>query len=308
MITLLFMAAFWAGVPDNPACDGARSPLEIAAKALEAKDFAQAQKIVEPLEADYPRCPAILIALGRAYLGQGVYVRASTLSELALLNAPDDPSALLFRGEMLAMRGMTPQAEELIGKACTLEPDNAAAHFQLGMLLDRTRHRQQAVAEFQKVVKLKPENPQAWDYLALNLEPLGEISDAEAAYQKGLAVNVGPDFDGFLDYNYGRLLLKLNRLAESKPHLDKAVELAPNVRAVHYDHAKLNLRMGKLRDAQQDAERAQALADPGGFVLDLQVYSLLATIYTRLGEDELAQKYIDLSERTSVPLRSRERK
>jgi len=308
MIHLLLVAAFWAGLADDTACDGVGPELQAAAKALEAKDFTQTQRILEPLQGDHPKCSGVMVALGRAYLGQAAYLRASTLSELALLNSPDDPSALLFRGEMLAMQGKTPQAEELVQKACRLEPNNAAAHFQLGVIFDQTRRRRQAAEEFQIVVKLKPADPQAWDYLALNLEPMGEIAKAEAAYQQGIAANTGPNFDGFLDYNYGRLLFKLNRLAESKQHLDKALELAPNVRAVFYDHAKLNLRLGKLEDARRDAERAGKLADPGGFILDLQIYSLLATIYTRLGESALAQEYIDLAERSSVPLRSRDRK
>ncbi len=308
MIAILVLAALGAGAAGDSACAAARPQLEAAVKALEARDFAAAQRIADPLRDEYPTCPDVIVAAGRAHQGQGDYPSASTLSELAVLFGPDDPSALLFRGEMLAMQGSTPQAQELIEKACTLEPKNAAAHFQLGTLFDRTRRHQKAAAEFETAVKLAPANPQAWDYLALNLEPLGDISGAEAAYKKGLAVNTGPDFDAFLDYNYGKLLLKLNRLEESKAHLDKAMELAPNVRAVHYDHAKLNFRMGKLEDARHDAERAASIPDPGGFILDLQVYSLLATIYTHLGDQDLARKYIDLARHTSVPLRSRERK
>lgn len=61
-------------------------------------------------------------------------------------------------------------------------------------------------------------------------------------------------------------------------------------------------------EARRDAERALAIPDPGGLILDLQVYNLLATIYTRLGEEELARKFTRLSESTRVPLRTRDRK
>ena len=308
MITLLAIAAFSAAMADDPACAGAEAQLQAARKALEARDFAGAQQITEPLEAEHPMCSALLVALGRAYQGQGEYRKADAVSELAAMYAPESPPVLVFRGEMLSMRGQAVQAQSLLEKACILDPDSAAAHFELGIIFDHARRQQQAVAQFRKTVELKPSDPRAWDYLALNLEPLGDIGGAEAAYKKGLAVNAGPDFDGFLNYNYGRFLLKLDRLDESKMQLDKAVELAPRVRAVHYDHAKLNLRLGKLADARLDGERALSFADPGGFILDLQVYSLLATIYTRLGETDLARKYVDLAQRTSVPLRSRDRR
>jgi len=74
-------------------------------------------------------------------------------------------------------------------------------------------------------------------------------------------------FDYFLDFNYGRLLLKLNRLPESKTHLDRAAELVPQSRAVRYERAKLNFRLRQFEAARQDAEAARELADPAGAVL-----------------------------------------
>jgi hypothetical protein len=66
--------------------------------------------------------------------------------------------------------------------------------------------------------------------------------------------------------------------------------------------------MEKLQEARADAEHALALPDPGGFILDLQVYNLLVQIYTRLGDEDLARKYARLSEASTIPLRARERR
>jgi tetratricopeptide (TPR) repeat protein len=304
-IIVLTLLLGMSGEADN--CAGAQQQLNEVARALAAGDLRYAERILEPLASAYSKCPGVRVALGRLHLGNGEYARANTFSEGALLDAPDDPEALLFRGEMLAMQGQTPQAQGLIERACKLDPNNADAHFQLGTILDGRKRSPEAVAEFEKVIKLRPDDPRGYDYLALNLEPQGEISKAEAAYKKGLAVNVGPRFDSFLDYNYGRLLMKLNRLAESRLHLDRALELAPQVRAVYYEHAKLNVRMGKLDEAIADGERALSLSDRGT-ILELQIYSLLAIVYTRLGQEESARKYINLAQSASVPIRSRERK
>jgi len=188
-------------------------------------------------------------------------------------------------------------------KASKTAPADAEAHFQLGVLMDRQKRYVKAIEQFEKVIALEPANPQAYDYLALDLEPVGEIEKAERAYQKALQVNQGAQFDSFLDYNYGRFLMKRNRLTESKKHLDRAVELTPQVRAVRYERGKLNFRLGNYADARNDAERALSIQDPGKVIIDLQIYNLLHLIYARLGEKELARQYAELARTTPVPLR-----
>jgi tetratricopeptide (TPR) repeat protein len=90
------------------------------------------------------------------------------------------------------------------------------------------------------------------------------------------------------------------RLPESQSHLDRAVTLMPEYRGVHYERAKLKMALDDFVGARADAERALALKSPGNLVLDLQVYYQLATIYARLGERELAQKYAELARTTAV--------
>lgn len=198
-------------------------------------------------------------------------------------------------------------ARELLEKACKLDPDNPEAHFQLGLLFDNRQLHPEAVEQFEKVIALRPQDARAFDYTALNLESLSETKRGESAYQKGLQVNEGPLSDPFLEYNYGRYLMKANRLTESNVYLDRALRTAPETRAVYYEHGKLNLRLQKYQEARVDAERALSISDPSGFVLDLQVYYLLATVYSRLGNTALPQKYAALCRTSRVPIRSQGR-
>jgi tetratricopeptide (TPR) repeat protein len=244
------------------------------------------------------------LEFARFLFSMGEYPRADAMAQKAVTLAPSNAQALALAGQLLVMKGETAQGQVLLEKACKIDPANVEAHFQLGAVMDRSKRHAEAAAQFEKVIALEPNNPRAYDYLALNLEPLGEIERAEKAYQKALQINQGPQFDSFLDYNYGRFLMKRNRLAESKQHLDRAVELTPKVRAVRYERGKLNLRLGNYADARNDAERALSLPDPGKVIIDLQVYNLLQMIYTRLGEKELARQYAELSRTTPVPLRS----
>jgi tetratricopeptide (TPR) repeat protein len=307
-------------------------------KELSAETLTAAEQTLREMERTQPDCPEVILANAmvaaadgapakaedffvryadlvpndaKAYsyharflLERAQYPRADVLAALALEKDPNDVVALAVRGEILDIKGQTQEGMQLLEKACQLDPRNAEAQFRLGTIYDRAKRLADAAQHFQQVVETDPLDARAWDYLALDLEPLGEIEHADLAYRKGLAANrPGPHFDDFLDYNYGRFLMKRNDLIASKQHMDRAVELTPDVRAPWYERAKLNLRLKNNQQAREDAERAANIRDSRGIIIDLQLYVLLEQIYTRLGDPELAQKYAKLSQRTPVPPR-----
>jgi tetratricopeptide (TPR) repeat protein len=319
-------------------CSGSEQLMGSIWKELAAENVGGAEQLLHEMERTHPQCPeAILAHAGvaaandapaaaedffvryaslapneaqaysyhaRFLLERGQYPRADLLSAQALEKDPNDVVALAVRGEILDMKGQTQESMELLEKTCRLDPRNAEAQFRLATIYDRVKRLADAVQHFEKGVETDPRDARAWDYLALDLEPLGEVERADLAYRKGLAVNQpGPHFDAFLDYNYGRFLMKRNDLAASKQHLDRAVELTPDVRAPWYERAKLNLRLNNNQQAREDAERAANIRDSRGIIIDLQLYVLLGQIYTRLGDAVLAEKYAKLSQRTPVPPR-----
>ena len=215
---------------------------------------------------------------------------------------PHCVQALVLYGQILAMKGQPAEAEQRLSRACELAPDSAEARFQLGVFYDGRQQNAKAAEQFTKVIALTPQDPRAYDYLALRLEPLGRIEEAEQAYRKGLAVNRRPNFDAFLDYNYGRFLLKQNRLTELKRHLDRAVELAPKTRAVYYERARLNLKLRNNERARSDAERALTLQDPGGVILDLQVYYLPGACLLPAGGERVGREVRQIEPNEFRPL------
>jgi len=323
------------------ACSGLGNPLRAAEQALTRGDAVEAERLLLLLQSSRPACGEVLASLARVRASQknvdaaeqlflraialspddphmyfyfaqfsfdqGEYRRAYDLIDKALILKTEYPEALILKGQMLALRGEPVAARKTLEEACRLAHNNAEAHFQLGILFDSSKLNREAVEQFRISVALRPLDPRASDYLGLNLEALGETQEAEAIYKKGLVVNKGSLFDYFLDYNYGRFLLKERKLQESKVHLDRAVSLAPETRAVYYERAKLNVLLGDYQQARQDAEQASRLQDPSGFVLDLQVYYLLANVYSHLGEHELAREYAELSKTATIPIQDRAR-
>jgi tetratricopeptide (TPR) repeat protein len=339
-VALLWLGILFLGASKAFAvhCDAAQPQVKVISLKLDHGDFAAAVRLLAPVANAFPECPLVLLAQGRtqaaqrdsaqadgsfaryvtaqpddasgyAYyarflLSQRQYQHADTLSSIALEKGHSVPIALAVGGQILFMKGQTSKGLDMLNEAGRLNPEDAESQYEIGSIYDRIKRPADAVKHFSRAVELNPRDARAFDYLALNLEPLGEIGPAEVAYKKGSAVNQpGPFYDGFLDYNYGRFLAKRGDLAASKIHLDRAVELVPDVRATWYERAKLNLKMKNYRQARSDAEHAESLSDRAGIIIDLQIYALLEQIYRHLGETGLADKYAQLSRNTLPPTR-----
>lgn len=323
-------------------CTGTETKLASVERALAREDLTAAEAALAPVEASHPDCPAALLARarvqaaeGHAQEAEGMFIRyahvepedpkgivlyarflltkrdyqqADALSAAALKRDPSSAAALALRGQILDMKGESQAGLNLLEQASRKNPGDPETEFQLGAIYHRASRRADAVEHLDRAVSIDPRNSRAWDYLALDVERLGQVDRADEAYRRGLTVNQpGPHFDAFLDYNYGRFLMKRDQISESKIHLDRAVELAPRVRAVWYERAKVNLELKDYHQARVDAEKAASLPDAGGVIIDLQIYVLLEQIYRRLGQDELARKYAELARETPVPQRGERR-
>ncbi len=324
-------------VAASPPCAGTEQALDVAGSALDEGRWENADDQLQTLVASHPDCVDVIVGLARLRAAQGDPAEAERLFSRALALAPDDamthalfarfqlsrglgpqaahlaaqslaidpdcPEALVVRGQILGQRGLFGEARAVLERAVALAPNNADAQHELGVWFFRINLFDQAARRFEAAVALNPWRTRSLDYLALCLEMLGDGERADRTYREALQLQAkgGPFVDPTLDYNFGRFLLKQGRLEESRPHLDRAVALYPDRRGPRYQRAKLRLAQGDYESARLDAERALALGKPGDVVLDLQVYYLLTTIYTRLGETDLAREYAELARTTEIP-------
>ena len=339
VVALVFLAASvlpGGDVSASTACAGAELALASVATALDEGRWDDADGLLQSLATSHLECGRVILNLARLRAAQeGDPAEVERLFSRALMLAPDDAvapavfarfqlsrglgpqaaylvaqslaidpdcvEALVVRGQILGHRGLYGESRAVLEKAVALDPTSPEAHHELGIWFFRVNLFEQAARHLEKAVALRPNWARSLDYLALCLEMLGEGERAERTYRQALEANSGPFFDPTLEYNFGRFLLKQGRLEESLLHLDRAVAAFPLRRGPRYQRAKLRMAQGDYDSARQDAERALALGKSGDIVLDLQVYYLLTTIYSRLGETELAREYAELARTTEIP-------
>ena len=231
-------------VLSSPDVAGCGEVLLLSARLAEAeRNPRQAADLYARYTAAAPSDARGFAHFGRFLLDSGRYPQAEAAARRAFALDPGLAEALLLRGRILGLKGEASEAQAALTEAVRLAPENPEGHYQLGVFHDGRQQNHKAAAAFEKVVRLTPDDPRAYDYLALSLEPTGDVKRAEWAYKKGLSLNRGERFDAFLYYNYGRFLMKQNRLGEAEKHLDKAVMLTPQARSARYERGKLNLKL-----------------------------------------------------------------
>ncbi len=287
LLSLLFAAcATWLAFAGP--CSGAEAQLAQGSKALALNTPDSAENALRAVSVSNPDCPELMLQQARLAQAKGSFNEAADLFYRYTDIDPNDSRGLAYFGRFFLEQRDYVRADALSAAAVDKNPDDPVALALRGQILVMKGESSAAQSLLDKAIQI-------------------DLNDADHAYQKGLQVNQPGRFhDAFLDYNYGRFLAKRNDLSGSKRHLDRAVESTPEIRAVWYERARVDLRMQNYEQARSDAERAAACTQTGG-IIDLQLYSLLTQVYTRLGNTELAKKYADLTRDTPAPVRGEQR-
>jgi tetratricopeptide (TPR) repeat protein len=83
----------------------------------------------------------------------------------------------------------------------------------------------------------------------------------------------------------------MGRPEESMEKVRRAIEEDPESREAHYELAKGLNSEGNLKDAALEAERALTLPELG--TTDAQIHFLLARLYVRLKQPDLAKAHLE---------------
>jgi tetratricopeptide (TPR) repeat protein len=149
-----------------------------------------------------------------------------------------------------------------------------------------------AISPLQTAQTLSPESPLPVFYLAMTHEAMGQDANALKLYQQ--AENLSPQKSAqsaSILVAYGRFLLSQGRSEDSVEKDRRAVEADPNSRDAHYELAKGLDRDGDFKNAASEGERALTLPELG--TSDAQIHFLLANIYLKLKQPDLAKAHLE---------------
>jgi tetratricopeptide (TPR) repeat protein len=129
-------------------------------------------------------------------------------------------------------------------------------------------------------------------YLAMTYEALGDASKALDLYRQ--AENLSPEKSpqsASILVAYGRFLFSMGKMKESIEKDRSAVQDDAKSRDAHYELAKGLDQEGNSKDAALEAEQALALPELG--TSNAQIHFLLARLYTKLKQPDLAKAHLE---------------
>ena len=181
-------------------------------------------------------------------------------------------------------------AEQALTTALRLAPNDYLVLFDLGAFYYTNSRFSQAEPMLRQSAKLNPQYVPARLFLGLTLEELGQEQSASACYQQAIEIAERANFRGEQPYLYlGRLLYRQNKMTDSLPYLQKAVQANPQSCESLCLLARVLTFQG--RETQAVATLNQCLqADPKY----PEAHYLLSRAYVRQGRAEEAARELAL--------------
>jgi tetratricopeptide (TPR) repeat protein len=223
---------------------------------------------------------------------QHKFTEAVSEVDAALHESPYMVPALVLKARLAQFAHRPDVAKSCLITAITADPTSEEAQFFLGVFFYTQNDFKLAISPLQTAHTLSPKGPMPVFYLGMTHEALGDSTQALDLYQQAedLSPEKSPQSSSIL-VTYGRLLLLLGRYNESVEKDRRAIDGDPESRDAHYELAKGLDYEGDFKDAAIEGERALTLPELG--TSDAQIHFLLAKIYMKLKQPDLAKSHME---------------
>jgi tetratricopeptide (TPR) repeat protein len=212
--------------------------------------------------------------------------------DAALHENPYMVPALILKARLATFAHRPDVAKSCLITAVTVDPTSEEAQFYLGLLYYMQNDFKSAISPLQTAQTLSPKNPLPVFYLAMTQEARGAETKALELYQQ--AENLSPEKTpqtAEILVAYGRFLLSLGKTEDGIEKDRRAIEADPQSRDAHYELAKGLDHKGDFKNAALEGERALTLPKFGPS--DAQIHFLLANLYRRLNQPDLAKAHLE---------------
>src|ERR1700756_5473471 len=210
----------------------------------------------------------------------------------ALHESPYMVPALILKARLAQFAHRPDVAKSCLIRAVTADPTSEDAQFFLGVHYYVENDFKLAISPLETAQKLSPKSPLPVFYLAMTHEALGDATQALELYQQ--AENLSPEKSpqsASILVAYGRFLFSLGQYTDSIEKDRRAIEGDAESRDAHYELAKGLDHEGDFKNAALEGERALTLPELG--TSDAQVHFLLASLYLKLKQPDLAKAHLE---------------
>ena len=212
--------------------------------------------------------------------------------DAALHESPYMVPALLLKARLAAFAHRPDVAKSCLITAVTADPSSEEAQLLLGMFYYTQNNFKLAISPLQTAQTLAPKSPLPVFYLAMTQEAVGDESRSLELYQQ--AENLSPEKSpqsAEILVAHGKFLLLLGRTQDSVEKERRAIEANAESRDAHYELAKGLDHEGDFKHAALEGERALTLPELG--TSDAQIHFLLANLYRKLNQPDLANAHLE---------------
>jgi tetratricopeptide (TPR) repeat protein len=202
-------------------------PTPVGGTPLSGSDSVQADQAASSTAADGDSYEKLLRDAKALFRDKKYQESLKVLERCLAFNKQDPELYKLIASDAILVNRMD-IAEKALNTALGLAPADPLTLFNLGALYYTDSRFPKALPVLEESVKLDPNYMPARLFLGLTQEELAQEKSAIATYLKAIELAERSGFQGDQPYLYlGRLLYRQNKLNESLPYLQKAVQANP---------------------------------------------------------------------------------
>jgi tetratricopeptide (TPR) repeat protein len=169
--------------PPNPN-DVIHDQLVKAAGLMHDEKYADARKIYEDLEAQFPQVHQFLPLIARTYVAEKNYPKAIESLEEALKNEPDNLDLKMLLADTYAKNGQQAESDKITATIDTSQIKDPATLLNLGIAQMNEKKADEALSYFDKTVTQFPDYPDGYYYRGITNLQLGHEDQAKTDLQK----------------------------------------------------------------------------------------------------------------------------
>ncbi|MGB9418693.1 MAG: tetratricopeptide repeat protein [Acidobacteriaceae bacterium] len=244
-------------------------------------EIGQVDKAEEPLQTALranPKDNVVQIALAKVFIRLGKYDAAVSVLKAYVGENPRNQEGLYLLGKTYLQL-----SEDSLGKINQIDPNSVVAHEVAGEIDESMHNYDGALVEYKKAIDLAPDQPEPHVHMANTFWSISKWDSARTEFEAGLSHDPN---NCTAHWKLGNTILEANgEPGDALSHLNKAVELCPELMQARVDRARALIKTEKQDQALPDLLLAEKESPD-----EPSIHFLLASVYRKQGKTAQAQE------------------